>query len=152
MQHLLDVLETFCQIIKLMVNVLKTKNDGNKGNITIHYPLLHTRENRYKWFKVSNVLWLMSLSTNRWNVCYKSRIQAGWNSYCMFENQCNKSDTRWREVRLMLFNNMVIQVLLYRVEVQGGTISFGAWNEIEKIQKWFLHDSNIIDCHDISST
>ena len=30
-------------------------------------------------------------------------------------------------------------MLLYRVEVWGGTISLGAWNEIEKIQKTFLH-------------
>ena len=25
--------------------------------------------------------------TNRWNVCYEFRLQAGWNSYYMFENQ-----------------------------------------------------------------
>ena len=31
------------------------------------------------------------------------------------------------------------QVLLDRVEVWGGTISLSAWNEIEKIQKLFLH-------------
>ena len=33
---------------------------------------------------------------------------------------------------------MVTQVLLYGVEIWGGTISLNAWNEIEKIQKMFL--------------
>ena len=51
-------------------------------------------------------------STNRWNLCYESRIPAGWNSYYKFENQCNKSDTLGWEVRSMLFNTMVVQMLL----------------------------------------
>ena len=38
----------------------------------------------------------------------------------------------------MLFNAMVTQVLLYGVEVWGGTISLNAWNEIEKIQNMFF--------------
>ena len=59
---------------------------------------------------------------------------AGWNGYYMFENQYNQSDTRGWEVRLMLFNAMVVQVLLYGVEVWGGTISLSAWNEIRKFK------------------
>ena len=38
----------------------------------------------------------------------------------------------------MLFNAMVVQVLLYGVEMWGGIILLSAWNEIEKIQKMFL--------------
>ena len=38
MQHLLDVLDTFCQISGLTINVDKNKNDGNKGNITKTLP------------------------------------------------------------------------------------------------------------------
>ena len=49
-----------------------------------------------------------------------------------------KSDTCGWEVKLMLFNVMVTQVLLYGVEVKGGTISRNAWNEIKKIEKLFL--------------
>ena len=48
----------------------------------------------------------------------------------MSEKQCTQSNTQGWEVRLMLFNAM--QVLLYRVEVWGGTISLRAWNEIDK--------------------
>ena len=51
----------------------------------------------------------------------------------MPENKCNQSDTHGWEVKLMLFNAMITQVLLY-----GGTISLNAWDEIEKIQKMFL--------------
>ena len=54
----------------------------------------------------------------------------------MFENQCNQSDTQGWEVRLMLFNAMV--VLLYGVQVWGDKISLSAWDIIAKIEKVFL--------------
>ena len=38
----------------------------------------------------------------------------------------------------MLFNAMVTKVLIYGVELWGGTISLNAWNEIEKMQNIFL--------------
>ena len=60
--------------------------------------------------------------TNRWNVRNESRHQVGWNSYYMFENQCNQSDAPGWEVRLMLFNAIVVQVLFYAMGVRGGTI------------------------------
>ena len=56
----------------------------------------------------------------------------------MLENKCNRSDTHGWEVKLMLCNAIVTQVLLYGVEVWGGTISLNPWNEIEKIQNMFL--------------
>ena len=71
-------------------------------------------------------------------MCYYSRLQAGRYNYYMIEHQCNQSDTQGWEVRLMLFNAIVVQVLLYGVEVLGGTIIVSARNEIEKIQKMFL--------------
>ena len=76
-------------------------------------------------------------STNIWKVCYESRLQVGGNSYYMLENQWNQSDIRQWEVKLMLFNVMVVQVLLDRVEVWGDILSLSAWNEIEKNQNLF---------------
>ena len=67
---------------------------------------------------------------------------AGWNGYYMFENQYNQCDTRGWEVRLMLFRTMVVQVLLYEVEVWGGTTPLRARNEVEKIQKTFSCTGN----------
>ena len=54
--------------------------------------------------------------TNQWNVCYEFGLREGWSSYYMFENQSNQSGSQGWEVRLMLL-----------------------WNEIEVIQKSFLH-------------
>ena len=51
--------------------------------------------------------------TNRWNVCYGSKLQVGLITYNIFENECNRNDTRGWEVRLM-FNAML---LLYGAEV-----------------------------------
>ena len=42
---------------------------------------------------------------------------------CMFENRCNDCDFDGWEVKVTLLNSMVAQVLLYGVEVWGGTIS-----------------------------
>ena len=52
----------------------------------------------------------------------------------MLENQCNHSDTCGWKVRSMFFNGMGTQVLLYGVNIWGGTIPLNAWDEIE-IQK-----------------
>jgi hypothetical protein len=38
----------------------------------------------------------------------------------------------------MLFNAMVSQVLIHGVEAWDGTISFSAWNDLEKTQKILL--------------
>ena len=46
-------------------------------------------------------------ATNKWSACFDSRLQAGWKSYYLLENQCNQSDTCESEVKLMLFNAMV---------------------------------------------
>ena len=54
---------------------------------------------------------------NWWNVYYQSRLRASWNSYYMFANQCNQTDTQGWDLRLMLFNSMVVHVLLYDMEV-----------------------------------
>ena len=50
----------------------------------------------------------------------------------MLENKCNQSDTHGWEMKLVLFNEMVTQVLLHGVEVWRRTISLNAWNEIER--------------------
>ena len=42
----------------------------------------------------------------------------------------------------MLFDAMVVQVLLYEVEVWGGTTPLRARNEVEKIQKTFSCTGN----------
>ena len=88
-------------------------------------------------------------SPNRCNVCYGSRLQTGWNSYYMYENQSNQSDNRGWEVRLMFFNTTVVQVFIYGVEVWGDIISLSARNEIDKIQKtisWELNPQHPVLC------
>ena len=57
----------------------------------------------------------------------------------MFEKQCNQCNTLVWEVRLMLLNVMVVQELLYGVEVLGDPMSLNAWNETNKIQKLLFH-------------
>ena len=71
------------------------------------------------------------------------------NNY-VFDYQINQSDTRAYEARLMLFNAMVVQVLLYGMELWAGIISLSAWNEIDKIQKiinWELNPHHpVLSC------
>ena len=52
-------------------------------------------------------------------------------------DQCNQRDTdRW-EGKLLLFNVIVTQLLVYGIEVWGGTIHPNAWNQTEKILNVF---------------
>ena len=60
----------------------------------------------------------------------------------MFENHSNQSETQGWEVRLRLLKAMVIELLLYGVEMWGDGISRSAWNETEKIQKNVLTYNN----------
>ena len=96
-----------------------------------HYPIFTYKEKPIQVVQNFKYLGINAPSTNRLNVCYEPRLQAGCNSYYMFKNQCNQSDTEEWKTGLM-FNAMVVQVLSYGVEVQGGTISLGAWNENSK--------------------
>ena len=65
---------------------------------------------------------------------YEPRLQVGWNSYYMFENQSNQSDARGN-VRLMLFNAMVVQELLQGVELWSAAMALSTLNDKKKIQK-----------------
>ena len=55
-------------------------------------------------------------TTNKWSACFEFRFQGSWKSH-MWEKQCKQGDTHGWEMRSMLFNAMVTQVLLYWIEV-----------------------------------
>ena len=67
----------------------------------------------------------------------------------MLENQKNQSDNHGWEVKVMLFNTMVIQVLLCELEVWGDNISLNTWNEITNIQKMFFIKTIARRIHDL---
>ena len=98
-------------------------------------PLLRTRENQYRWCK--SILVLIS----HWQIggMYVMGLDSKHVGIVII---CLRIDTtkvilaggKW----LMLLNAMVVQLLLYGVEVWGGTILLSARKRIEKIQKVFL--------------
>ena len=122
------------------------------------YPTLMYKEEPIQCVKSFKYLGIDIAATNRWGGCFESRLQAGKNYY-MLENQCNQSYTRGWEVKLMLFNAMVTQVLLYGVEVLGGTISCNAcylgprgntpWTVTDRrvvVPEWMSHRVTPIAC------
>ena len=80
MQHLLYVLDTFCQISGLTINVDKNKNDGNKGNITKTLPDLTYKGEPIQVVQRFKYLGINVSSTNRWNVCNGFQLQTNWNN------------------------------------------------------------------------
>ena len=68
---------------------------------------LHIRKNMYNWYKAFKYLGIDVLATNKWSICFESRLRPNWESYCMLENKCNQSDTHRWQLKLMLFNVMV---------------------------------------------
>ena len=74
-------------VILLIVKVDKISNDVNKGNTTT-FPYKGEPIKVMQSFKFLDVI-----VPNRWNVNYESRLQVGWNSYYVCENQCNKINT-----------------------------------------------------------
>jgi hypothetical protein len=68
MQHLLGVLETFCQINGLMVNV-DNKNDGNKRNSTKTLSPFQYKLELIQVVQSSKYLGINVPLTNKWHVC-----------------------------------------------------------------------------------
>ena len=91
-----------------------------------HYPILTYRGQHIQFVRRFKYCGIDVPATNKWSACFDYKLQASWKSYYLLENQCNQSDACGWEVKLMLFNAMVTQVLLYGVEVWGGTISLNA--------------------------
>ena len=59
-------------------------------------------------------------------------------AYYAFENMCHQGDIKCWVLKKYLFDTLVTPVLLYGVEVWGGSISNSSWKEFEAIQKRFL--------------
>ena len=57
----------------------------------------------------------------------------------MLETICSQKDIHSWKVKTVLFEAYVMQTVLYGIEVWGGSISSSMWDEIEKIQKCFIH-------------
>ena len=86
----LNVLENLYQIGRLVANINKIKTVAIEPR---HYPTLKYKLEQIQVVQRSKYPGINFPFTNRWNVCYESRVQASWSSYYMFENQCNKTDT-----------------------------------------------------------
>ena len=77
-------------------------------------------------------------SNHRWNECATRRLEAGKRAYYAFENTCNLGDIKCWVLKKYLFNTLVTPVLLYGVEVWGGSIPKSTWKAFENVQKHFL--------------
>ena len=74
-------------------------------------------------------------SNHRWNECATCRLEAGKRAYYAFENTCNLRDIKCWVLKKYLFDTLVTLVLLYRVEVWGGSIPKSMWKAFENVQK-----------------
>ncbi|MCO5561969.1 hypothetical protein L7F22_015595 [Adiantum nelumboides] len=66
------------------------------------------------------------------------RLEAGKRVYYAFENMCNAAEIKCWALKKYLFDTLVTPVLLYGVEIWGGSISKSTWKEFENVQKRFL--------------
>ena len=76
-----------------------------------------------------NILALKFLQIiDRMNVLH-SRLDAGKRAYYALENTCNLGDIKCSVLKKYLFDTLVTPVLLYGVELWGGTIPKSTWKE-----------------------
>ena len=66
------------------------------------------------------------------------RLEAGKRAYYAFENMCNAGEIKCWALKKYLFDTLVTPVLLYGVEVWGGSIAKSTWQEFENAQKHCL--------------
>ncbi|RYA37889.1 hypothetical protein DD603_24155, partial [Enterobacter cloacae complex sp. 2DZ2F2B] len=77
-------------------------------------------------------------SNHKWKDCAMRRLEAGKRAYYAFENMCNAGEIKCWALKKYLFDTLVTPVLLYGVEVWGGSIGKSTWKEFENVQKRFL--------------
>ncbi|MCO5587893.1 hypothetical protein L7F22_041845 [Adiantum nelumboides] len=136
-QKLMVVLEKFCLHSGLIVNESKTKvmlvktNHKEKPCIVYNNETLEVVES----FKY---LGLEVPSNHKWHECAMRRLEVGKRAYYAFENMCNAGNIKCWVLKKYLFDALVTPVLLYGIEVWGGSISKSTWKEFENVQKRFL--------------
>ena len=84
MEHLLGA---FCQSRGLTKNVDKTKTMVVRTNKPHQYPMLTYKGEHVPFEQSFKYLDIGVPTRNKWNVCFESRLQAGWKSYNMLEKQ-----------------------------------------------------------------
>ena len=120
----------FSMHMKVSVNSSKTKimlvknQKRDKPCIMYNNESLECVEN----FKY---LGLEVLSNHRWNECATYRLEAGKREYYTFENTWNCGDIKCWVLKKYLFYTLVTPVLLYGVEVWGGSIPKSTWKVMQ---------------------
>ena len=136
-------LELFCMHTKLSVNssqikMMLVKNQKNdKPCIRYNNEPLKCVE----WFKY---LALEVPSNHRWNECATRYLEARKRAYYAFKNTCNHGDIKCWVLKKYLFDTWMTPVLLYGMEVWGGSIPKSTLKEFEDVQKHFLTHTQII--------
>ncbi|MCO5599235.1 hypothetical protein L7F22_053336 [Adiantum nelumboides] len=77
-------------------------------------------------------------ANHKWKDCAMRHLEAGKRADYAFENMCNVGEIKCSALNKYLFDTLVTSVLLYEVEVWGGSISKSTWKEFENVQKRFL--------------
>ena len=97
--------------------VMVVRTIGEPSSLT-NTLCVHIRENVYNLYKPLSILVSMYLPQTNGVYVFSLgfKLVGTWKSYFMLENKCNQSDTHGWDVKLMLFNAMVTQVLFYGVE------------------------------------
>ncbi|MCO5550705.1 hypothetical protein L7F22_004195 [Adiantum nelumboides] len=136
-QKLMIALENFCLHSGLIVNGSKTKvmlvKTLNKEKPCIVYnkePLEVVESFKYLGLEVP--------ANHKWKDCAMRCLEAEKRTYYAFENMCNAEEIKCWALKKYLFDTLVTPVLLYGVEVWGGSISKSTWKEFENVQKRFL--------------
>lgn len=134
---LMSVLERFCLHSGLIVNESKTKVMLVK-TLNDEKPCIIYNNEQLETVDSFKYLGLEVPSNHKWKDCAMHRLEAGKRAYYAFENMCNVGDIKCLALKKYLFDTLVTPVLLYGVEVWGGSISKTTWREFENVQKRFL--------------
>ena len=139
-QKMMTVLKDFCTHSGLMVNVQKTKVMLVK-TLRTEKPLIVYKETPIEVVERFKYLGLEVPANHKWRECAMRRLEAGKRAYYAFENMCNQGNIKCWPLKKYLFDTLVMHVLLYGVEVWGGSISTSTWKEFEGIQNTIPHSS-----------
>ena len=136
-QKMMEVLKAFCAHSGLIVNEQKTKIMLAK-TLRTDQPLIVYNGKSIETVESFKYLGLEVPANYKWRECAMRRLEAGKRAYYAFENMCHQGNIKCWTLKKYLFDALVLPVLLYGVEVWGGSISTSTWKEFERVQKRFI--------------
>ncbi|KAL3683278.1 hypothetical protein R1sor_001300 [Riccia sorocarpa] len=131
----ITILEDFCKSRDMSVNLSKTRwmSIGASPGTSFLFqgrPIEQCYEYKYLGLEFS--------AKRSWSRCVKARAAHGLTAVFSLWNKCRRAELTSCQLKLRLFDTLVLPVVLYNAPTWGPSTSRSGWHKLESVHKTFL--------------